>query len=181
MPCPRLDRANRLGGLPHVQMNSAEFSPCRKYRYELRRTWGDLLDQGKPGFVAFCMLNPSTADENANDPTIRRCIAFADAWGWKSLVVVNLFAWRSPSPEAMMKEADPIGPQNDSFLESCASMTELFVCAWGNDGRHMERASKTVRHLREGGCLLHRLGELTEKHQPRHPLYLKGDLKPVPL
>jgi hypothetical protein len=158
---------------------TAIFSPCRKYRYRLGREWSDMLDSGKPGFVAFCMLNPSTADETQDDPTIRRCIAFANSWGWKRLVIVNLFALRATDPREMMKHPEPVGPENDSHIDEVAGAASLFVCAWGNDGSHQERASAVRWRIRSAGRSALRLGELTDKQQPRHPLYLKGDLQPV--
>lgn len=159
----------------------AIISSCGRYRYHLSRSWGDLLDQGKPGYVAFCMLNPSTADATIDDPTIRRCIAFANAWGWKALIIVNLFALRATDPKVMRKDPSPVGPDNHLYLESAASHAEMFICAWGNDGTHMNRSECVTRFLKDKGCKLWSLGELTDKRQPRHPLYLKGDLVPKPL
>lgn len=153
------------------------FSPCRVYRYMLWRVWS-----GAPRAV-FCMLNPSTADEQADDPTIRRCIGFAKAWGHGGVCVVNLFALRSTAPAGLLGVVDPVGPDNDDTLRIVARTTPL-VFAWGSQagrlGRLVERRARAVRELVEG------LGgnpvalATTQTGAPRHPLYLAGDLQPRP-
>ncbi len=85
---------------------NAHLSICRRYRYALLRRWGE----GKNAM--FIGLNPSTADETADDPTIRRCVSFAKAWGFGGLCMANLFAYRATNPADMLMQADPIGPDN---------------------------------------------------------------------
>src|SRR5262245_13227298 len=110
------------------QQSSAELSPCGRYRYALTRTWGD-----PKKVVCWVMLNPSTADADQDDPTIRRCLGFSRAWGAGGLVVVNLFALRATDPDQLRIAADPVGPDNDSHL-STAAFGRLVVAAWGARG-----------------------------------------------
>lgn len=152
--------------------NTAEFSKCRTYRYSL---WRDLnmLHPEMPGYVLFIGLNPSTADENLDDPTIRRCKGFAQAWGYGSLCMANLFAYRNTEPAAMKVAADPIGIENDWYLQHLATNASLVVAAWGTHGAYMNRGD-TVRKMIPN---LHYL-RLTKSGFPEHPLYLPGDLVP---
>ena len=145
----------------------ALFSECRTYRYGLWRTW-------QPGpYAMFIGLNPSTADETKDDPTIRRCIAFAKAWGYSGLYMANLFAFRATDPREMKKAFSPVGPSNDHHLVRIAEDAGVVIAAWGQHGTHLNR-DKAVRSLVPG---LHYL-RLTKEGHPGHPLYLPGDLKP---
>jgi hypothetical protein len=150
----------------------AKFSPCRKYRYRLWRHWDAL----RPRRVAFVMLNPSTADETKLDPTLRRCLGFAQAWGYGGFEIVNLFALRSTDPAALRGHADPVGPENDAALLDAAIDCNLLICGWGVHGTLLDRARLTEQLL--GGVDLHAL-RLTQAGAPGHPLYLPADLKPV--
>lgn len=147
----------------------AEFSPDRVYRYKLWRIW-DLHKH----LVAFCMLNPSTADEETEDPTIRRCISFARRWGGGGVVILNAFAFRATDPADLMKAADPVGPANDRYLAAACGWSRTIVAAWGVHGEHRGRAA-VVRALL--GADLYHLG-LTKDGHPKHPLYLPGATKP---
>ena len=147
---------------------SAVFSPCRTWRYELRRVWDESLP-----FVAFVGLNPSTADETTDDPTIRRCIAFAKRWGYGGLVMVNLFAFRATDPRDMRAAPSPIGPDNDATLRRVAAEAQLVVAAWGTGGRYFNRDFRVRRLL---GPLM-ALG-FTKEGAPRHPLYVRADVEP---
>lgn len=152
---------------------SAEISPCGKYRYHLQRIW----EVGAPR-VAFVMLNPSTADATEDDPTIRRCIGYAKAWGYGGLDVVNLYAYRATDPAELKRVSSPIGPDNDETLLAVVRQADKVICAWGGHGGR--RGEIVLRKLRQSGispmCL-----ETTKKGEPKHPLYLKADLNPVPL
>jgi len=158
----------------------ATISACGLYRYSLTRSWGE----GKR-FVAWIMLNPSTADATVDDPTIRRCIAFSKAWGYDALEVVNLFALRSPNPEDLRdcQEAgmDPVGPENDRMLDWTLSRADVLVAAWG--AHKMARARfDAIRWL----PALHRDKRLqclgtTKDGSPRHPLYVPGSASLVAL
>jgi hypothetical protein len=148
----------------------AEFSPCRRYRYALLRGW-----ERQKGYAMFIGLNPSTADETVDDPTIRRCMGFARAWGYGALCMVNLFAYRATQPADMLAQADPVGPLNDVYLTHLAASADVVVAAWGNHGQHLERDQR-VRGLL--GQQLHYL-RLTKDGHPGHPLYLPATLRPV--
>ena len=126
--------------------------------------------------MAFVMLNPSVADAEADDPTIRRCIGFARSWGFGGLVAVNLFAWRDTHPSGMKRAADPVGPEGDAPILEAARLASLTVAAWGVHGAHLGRGSQVAALLRAAGPL-HHLG-LTKDGHPRHPLYLRGDARP---
>ena len=110
----------------------AKLSDCRKYRYALWRTW----DAEKP-FVMFIGLNPSTADETEDDPTIRRCINYAKDWGYGGLCMVNLFAFRATEPNDMKNAIDPIGPENDEWLKNLSKDAGVIIGAWGNHGEFL--------------------------------------------
>ena len=154
---------------------AAEFSACRTWRYVLRRQWAS---GPKLGFI---LLNPSTADETQDDPTIRRCIGFARKAGFGGLVLGNLFALRSTDPSALRNATDAVGPGNDEALRSIGRETEgRVVCGWGAHGALRGRGAEVVRMLGELGICPTALA-LTKAGEPRHPLYLKSDLKPFPL
>lgn len=154
--------------------DGAVFSPCRTWRYTLWRKFPDNPD-GKN--VMFLMLNPSTATELMNDPTVRRTIGFAMDWGASQLVVTNLFAYRATLPADMMADEDPTGPDNDKHIREQAAQADLIICAWGNDGAHLERAKHVVRMLEKDERPLHYL-KITGSGEPGHPLYLKADMRP---
>jgi hypothetical protein len=147
----------------------AKLSSCRKYRFALWRTW----DDSKP-FVMIIGLNPSTADEVENDPTIIRCINFAKYWGYGGVCMANLFAYRATDPSVMKSKIDPVGTENDMWLTNLAQDAGIVVAAWGNDGSHLNRSS-VVKELLPN---LHYL-KMNKSGEPAHPLYLKGDLKPI--
>ena len=153
----------------------ARFSACRRYRYALWRRWA-------PGpQLLFILLNPATADEYRDDPTIRRCLGFARAWGYGALAVANLFARRTASAVELARLAarspeNLVGPDNDAWLLRLYRESELTVAAWGNQGRLLGR-SRAVRTLAPA---LHCLG-WTRLGEPRHPLYLPADTPHRPL
>jgi hypothetical protein len=167
----------------------ARFSPDRRHRYllgrEIGKAQGDLLagwqSPAGAGPLLFVMLNPSMADGRRDDPTIRRCIAFAAAWGFTQLEVVNLFARVCTDPEALFDDPDPVGPRNDAWIKRCARRASLVVCAWGAAGgrRGIQRAAEVVALMHGAGVRLHHLG-LTGTGAPRHPLYLRADARPAP-
>jgi len=149
-------------------------SADRRYRYVLWREWGD-LDDASP-YALFVGLNPSTADETNDDPTIRRCRRFAQDLGYGALCMVNLFAWRATSPKDMKAAPDPVGPENDRWLASLSREAGITIAAWGVHGAHLGRDMAVLPLLQEPHCL----GQ-TAGGQPKHPLYLRADTRPFPL
>jgi hypothetical protein len=122
-------------------------------------------------------LNPSTADETLDDPTIRRCVGFAKRWGFSGLSMTNLFAWRDTQPAGMKAAVDPVGPDNDGWLLNCASGAGRIIAAWGNHGSHLGRDRAVVRLLAGGELLCF---QMNEDGSPAHPLYMPGDINPIP-
>jgi hypothetical protein len=148
---------------------NARLSRCHSYRYSLWRSW----NRGS-GTVVFIGLNPSTADHAQDDPTIRRCVRFAKDWGYESMTIVNLFAYRATIPEDMKTAQDPVGPRNDYWLKKTVKSADLAVACWGNHGSFLARDKTILRSFAN----LHCIGQ-NKSLQPAHPLYLKADLKPV--
>ena len=146
----------------------ARFSECGRYRYRLWRRWSH-----DPGMALFVMLNPSTADGAQDDPTIRRCVAFAQRWGCGALSVVNLFAFRSTDPAGLLTATDPVGPDNDEAIRQAAADASLVVMAWGAHAMAAERGRQVLPMLRAPHYL-----KLNRDGSPAHPLYLRSDLQP---
>lgn len=127
-----------------------------------------------PSYAVFVGLNPSTADEVEDDPTIRRCVDYAKRWGYGALCMVNLFAYRATEPAVMKAHAAPVGDENDRWLVEVAKEAGVVVAAWGVDGKHSERDKAVIRLLAgKLSCLVK-----TKDGHPGHPLYLKKSLKP---
>ena len=153
--------------------SEAVYSDCEQYRYLLTRTWG-------PGSRAlFVMLNPSTATEVQNDPTVERCERRARALGHGAFRVTNIFAFRATDPKVMRAAADPVGPGNDAAILGSLDWADVVVCGWGNHGLHLHRGAQVTALLRQSGAALFHLG-LTGQGQPRHPLYIGYHHKPQP-
>ena len=148
---------------------TCQFSECRQYRYTLWRDWSD-NERTSRDFVMFIGHNPSTADEVKDDPTIRRCVLFAKAWGYSAMVMTNLFAFRATSPDAMKEQKEPVGRENNYWLKHTAQHAGLIVAAWGALGAHLGRGDEVEAMLcgRQLSCL----GKTRAGH-PSHPLYLK--------
>jgi hypothetical protein len=146
--------------------NGAIFDVTQTYRYVLWRSWSN---DPKIGFV---MLNPNRADANLNDPTIRRCIGFAQAWGYGGLEVVNLFAYRAKTPQLLKQAGDPIGKENDRYLITLPERVEKIVFAWGNWGSLWDRDRAVIQLFTQQ--TVYCLGT-TQAGQPCHPLYLRSD------
>jgi hypothetical protein len=156
------------------------FSPDRAYRYTLWRSWQNPLFLSRSGFVMFVGLNPSIADETINDPTVRRCIGFAAAWGFSMMCMTNIFAFRTKDPRVMKAHPEPVGgPENDRYLLGVSRHARetdgLVVAAWGIHGTHLGRNKEVINLLGDLECLGY-----TKRHHPRHPLFLRGDLEPIP-
>jgi len=145
----------------------------KKYRYMLMRQWGN----NKDNFVNFVMLNTSTADDKIDDKTIESCIRLAKNWDFDGFYATNLFALRVTDPKKLKTTTDPVGEENDKFIEKYAGLCKLVVVAWGNDGVLLNRDKIVMEKLKKikiPYCL-----NKTKAGQPSHPLYKRGDLKPI--
>ncbi|MFZ5963467.1 DUF1643 domain-containing protein [Thalassococcus sp. BH17M4-6] len=160
-----IERRHTLDGAA----SRALYSPCARYRYALERRWGE------GGAVLFVMLNPSTATELRNDPTIERCERRARAMGYGALMIGNLFAWRATRPADLRAAPDPEGPENAAVLADMIGRAALTIAAWGVHGAHREAAQRFARY----SAPLHHLG-LTKDGHPRHPLYVSYTTGPQP-
>jgi len=154
-----------------LEQSGAVFSPCKLYRYRLWRTWGDTAP------AVFVMLNPSTADEVENDPTVERCERRARAMGFGGLRVANIFALRSTDPSALYTNDDPVGPENDAAILESLAGAGLVVCAWGGHGNLNQRGQAVLNLIRSVGIVPHYL-KLNNDGTPKHPLYVGYDVKP---
>lgn len=141
------------------------------YRYFLSRIW-----EPRKGLVTFVMLNPSTADAEMDDPTIRRCIGFTDLWGFGGLNVVNLFAYRATNPKELKVSSDPVGPKNDLYLLKTCRGQGIVVAAWGANGGINNRAERVMSMLRKDTYPVLCLG-VTKNDHPKHPLYIPASKK----
>ncbi|HMI03064.1 MAG TPA: DUF1643 domain-containing protein [Pedobacter sp.] len=154
--------------------STAVISLCGRYRYSLTRRW----DSNKPTLL-FIMLNPSTADAWENDPTIIRCITYANDWGYGELNVVNLFGWMDSNPEGLFVTDDPIGRDNVCHIIAAVRKADLIICAWGNYPIIKKLSTeKQLQAIRSFGKPVHCL-ELSIDGIPKHPLYLLKSLKPI--
>lgn len=147
----------------------AKFSNDRRYRYLLWRQWA-----GTDKLILFIALNPSTADETVDDPTIRRCRGYAKNWDASGFLVANLFAFRATFPQDLLAADDPVGSLNDNWLKISASLATQTVVCWGNHGSHHQRSLAVLNLLPTTFAL-----KVNKSGQPCHPLYLPGDLKPI--
>lgn len=146
----------------------AQFSECRTWRYALRRTW-----DAEKSHVMFVGLNPSTADETKNDPTVRRCMGYAKRWGYGGIYMLNIFAFRATNPRALKKCPDPVGPENYRFLQMYHDVAGMTVACWGAHGAFKRQGEFVATMLDDLYCL-----DVTLEGHPKHPLYLRADLVP---
>lgn len=151
------------------RVSDAVFSPDRLWRYRLWRCWNPDLPA-----VLFIGLNPSTADETEPDPTITRCMDFAERWGFGTYLMGNLYAFRSTKPKGMKATTDPIGPENDQHLADMIKQAFKVIVAWGSHKGIDDRAKQVLEMIREPYCL-----KLTKEGYPQHPLYIRGDTVPI--
>ncbi len=139
----------------------AEISYCQRYRYSLTRDWGMKGLANKK--LIWVMLNPSTADANTDDHTIRKCVGFSVRYGYHSLEVVNLFAYRATSPKDLKAATNPEGPDNDFYLERAAGSDHDVIIAWGNHGTYMNRDNEAMKLFPHANCL-----GVTKGGNPKH-------------
>ena len=154
-------------------VTGATFSDCRRYRYTLMRQWRS------GAHMTFIMLNPSTADEVENDPTVERCERRARAMGFGGLRVANIFALRSTDPGMLYVDVDPIGKDNDAAILESAAGAGVVVCAWGKHGAFMDRGQQVAALLLRNRIDPHVL-KLNKDGSPAHPLYIPYSTTPTP-
>ena len=149
--------------------SKASFSTDRRYRFTLYRRWAESGDE-----ILFIGLNPSTADEAHNDPTVWRCINFARGWGYRGIWLGNIFAWRTTYPDGLDGVHKPVGRGNNLALRVMAERCQKKVYAWGNHGQLMDRGREVVDMLGPGWCL-----GINKNGNPKHPLYQRRDAQLV--
>jgi hypothetical protein len=152
----------------------AEYSDCETYRYSLTRVW-----DGGGRRAVFIMLNPSTATEVQNDPTVERCERRARALGFGAFRVLNIFAYRATDPRDMRAALDPVGPDNDAAITQSLPWADQIICAWGTHGAHLGRGAQVKALLRRYDAPLYHLG-LSKDGHPKHPLYIAYHVQPMP-
>lgn len=151
-------------------LSTAIFSDCRRYRYDLMRRWNT---EGRK--IVFIGLNPSTADEETNDPTVTRCMRWAYRWSYSEMHMLNIFAYRSTDPKQLDKVIDPVGSETDRYISQECEDAETVICCWGNWGKYLDRGQEArylLNHL-ELWCF-----DITKLGQPKHPLYLPNGIIP---
>lgn len=156
------------------QQSEAVYSSCEAYRYALTRTWNE-----RGGRLLYLMLNPSTATEEANDPTIERCERRARRLGYGAFRVCNLFALRETDPVRLKRAEDPVGPDNESQLVEAFQWADDILCAWGVHGAHRGQNLRILDLVKDSGKPTLVFG-LTKHGHPRHPLYLPYFMFPKP-
>lgn len=152
----------------------AEFDITGKYRYLIGRKWDANFPQ-----ITFVMLNPSTADHEQDDRTLTRCINFAKSWGYGSLEVVNLFAYRATKRTDLSQAADPVGSKNNCYIQLATKRADSIIVAWGG-GKYpkIQNRDKEVLSLISGKSL-YCLGRLTQDGHPRHPVRLPASTERI--
>lgn len=148
--------------------STAVISACGKYRYLLRRVWDDYRIR-----ALFVMLNPSTADGESDDPTIRSCVRLSKELSFGSIEVVNLFSYRSSSPKSLLEVDDPIGSNNDNCIRAAVKRCDLIICAWGAHQMAIDRGNTVMSEIRFERPAVFCFG-VTKEKQPKHPLYVKS-------
>ena len=158
-----------------VKHGDANLSENGVYRYALTRRWTDVVQKT----AVFIMLNPSTADATANDPTIRKCVGFAQRWGMDAIAVVNLFAFRASKPVVLRLAADKVGPENDEWIRGVTihSPGSSIIAAWGANGADYPDRVRHVYGL--VGRAMRALTILNSGH-PAHPLMIPYSACPQP-
>lgn len=159
--------------LQNIYRKKAIFSEDRKFRYVLTRIW----DSDKPPIV-FIMLNPSTADEYKLDPTNRRVVNYCKNWGYGKLITLNLFALRSTDPKKLYEVEDPVGPLNDFYIKNICQQVKFIIAGWGTHGTLHKRNDDVFALINAEGRIFSL--EQTKEGHPKHPLYVKRSVIPIP-
>jgi len=162
--------------VPAEVHSEAIYSPCRQYRYLLQRRWEQQPDRS----LLFIMMNLSTATEDVDDPTVRKCRHYAMRWGYNHLIVGNVMAYRATNPRLLCDIADPVGPDNLGHLrQAILAYVPLIVCAWGRLPRRLPGPEHSMLQLLyDLKSQLHVL-RLNSSGGPWHPLYLPMKSTPI--
>ncbi|MCH2076213.1 MAG: DUF1643 domain-containing protein [Rhodobacteraceae bacterium] len=163
-----ITRTHTKGDAP----STAVYSDCERYRYMLTRVWEP---EGRKAL--FIMLNPSTATEVQNDPTVERCERRARALGFGAFRVLNIFAWRDTDPKKMRAAADPVGEANDAAIAESLPWADQIIAAWGTHGEHLNRGPIVADMLHASPYPIFHLG-LSKAGHPKHPLYIAYEQTP---
>ena len=150
-------------------IKTATVSPCGTYRYNLCRRWA----RGRR--VLFVGLNPSTADADVDDATVRRLIKFATSWGFGAFSIVNIFAYRSKDPKDLAVADDPIGPDNGRHLWAAFQQHDVIIPMWGANGGLLGRDAEVLSLMRNSAPGHVLCFGTTKAGHPKHPLYLRAD------
>ena len=150
----------------------AVYSDSEKYRYSLTRIWNEEATK-----LHFVMLNPSTATEIQNDPTVERCERRARTLNFGAFRVTNIFAWRDTDPKKMKCAIEPIGLLNDDAILGGCNWGDCTIAAWGNHGIYLSRGFDVMELLRKSGKPIFHLG-ISKTGQPKHPLYISYEILP---
>ena len=152
-----------------MHKSSAIFSKDRVYRYVLIREW----DSRKPSLM-FIGLNPSTADEEKDDPTIRRIMGFAKKGGYEKIYVTNIFAFGATYPKDLFSNKNPVGFDNDLWIKNISKEVEKVILAYGNLGKKFDRPNEILKLIESPYCI-----KISKTGYPMHPLYLEYTNKPL--
>ena len=158
-----------------MESSGARFSECMRYRYALWRTWDEATSP-----LTFVMLNPSTANEVDNDPTVERCQQRAIQMGFGGVRVANIFALRSTDPAALYMDTDPVGAENDAAILAACTGAGMVICAWGGHGKFKDRGAFVAGLIRQVGITPHAL-HINQDGTPKHPLYVGYSVQPKPM
>lgn len=157
-----------------TERSFAGFSDDLSHRYVLCREWDTALPK-----VAYCMLNPSTADAFKNDPTVERCQRRAIVGGFGGYYILNAFALRSTDPEVLRFQDDPVGEENDAAILEYATKAHAVILGWGTDGAYLNRDVAVLALLERTGRPIMALSTNMDG-TPRHPLYVSYRHGPKP-
>lgn len=156
----------------------AYISTNGQHRLYLTRIW----DRALP-LVGFVMINPSTADATIDDPTIRKCMGYAEKWGNGGIYVVNLFSFRSKDPEDLHAASSEQrnSDVSDFYIRKAAEKCPVVVLGWGANGDpYLDRVAEVYALLTQNSSTQVRCLKVTKSGQPGHPLYLKYEMPLIP-
>ncbi|MDQ2052878.1 DUF1643 domain-containing protein [Natronolimnohabitans sp. A-GB9] len=159
-------------GTPNPTVKTAEPTGQSEYRYWLTRKW----DNEKP-LAGFVGINPSTADEKEPDQTLNNCKSIAYKFGFGGVVLVNLFAVRDQRPSIVKDQSDPVGPNNDEYLQRFGDEVDCAIAAWGTDGeKYPDRVQEVKEKVNRNLWAIY----LTDNGCPKHlSRYEKKKVDPV--